>query len=253
MRARQSRDPKQVIDRCPETYGEEAQRPRSSPIPARHLRPRSAGLPRLRQSAGLSRLDLSLSAPPKIRSPTARATTTGAAARRPPKRSKMLCAKSTAMPALAWPCSHLVLRRFPPRCSPSPRAGDHVLVPDSVYRPTRNFCNGVFKRLGVGDDLLRSAYRCRHRKAVQAEHPRGFRRGPGFAKLRDAGHSGHREGRARQRRGRADGQYLGDAALFPRLREGVDLEIQAGTKYIGGHSDIMFGMRVGQCGDFAGS
>src|SRR5262245_65008931 len=29
------------------------------------------------------------------------------------------------------------------------RAGDHVLVPDSVYRPTRNFCNGVFKRLGI--------------------------------------------------------------------------------------------------------
>ena len=29
------------------------------------------------------------------------------------------------------------------------RAGDHVLVPDSVYRPTRNFCNGVFARLGV--------------------------------------------------------------------------------------------------------
>ncbi|MGB9210170.1 MAG: PLP-dependent transferase, partial [Pseudolabrys sp.] len=29
------------------------------------------------------------------------------------------------------------------------RSGDHVLVPDSVYRPTRNFCNGVFRRLGV--------------------------------------------------------------------------------------------------------
>jgi len=29
------------------------------------------------------------------------------------------------------------------------RAGDHVLIPDSVYRPTRNFCNGVFKRFGV--------------------------------------------------------------------------------------------------------
>jgi len=28
-------------------------------------------------------------------------------------------------------------------------AGDHILVTDSVYRPTRNFCNGVFKRLGV--------------------------------------------------------------------------------------------------------
>src|SRR5215467_2584559 len=29
------------------------------------------------------------------------------------------------------------------------RAGDHVLVTDSVYRPTRIFCNGVFARFGV--------------------------------------------------------------------------------------------------------
>src|SRR5215469_11437311 len=29
------------------------------------------------------------------------------------------------------------------------RAGDHVLVTDSVYRPTRTFCDGVLARLGV--------------------------------------------------------------------------------------------------------
>jgi len=29
------------------------------------------------------------------------------------------------------------------------KAGDHLLVVDSVYRPTRNFCNGVLARYGV--------------------------------------------------------------------------------------------------------
>src|SRR5437868_9225142 len=29
------------------------------------------------------------------------------------------------------------------------KAGDHVLVTDSVYRPTRSFCDSVLKRLGV--------------------------------------------------------------------------------------------------------
>ncbi|MEA2873551.1 MAG: cysteine-S-conjugate beta-lyase, partial [Hyphomicrobiales bacterium] len=29
------------------------------------------------------------------------------------------------------------------------KAGDHLLVPDSVYRPTRNFCDSVLKRFGV--------------------------------------------------------------------------------------------------------
>ena len=29
------------------------------------------------------------------------------------------------------------------------KAGDHLLVPDSVYRPTRNFCDGLLKKFGV--------------------------------------------------------------------------------------------------------
>src|SRR5215470_5962776 len=29
------------------------------------------------------------------------------------------------------------------------KAGDHLLVTDSVYRPTRNFCDSVLKRFGV--------------------------------------------------------------------------------------------------------
>src|SRR3984893_16617749 len=29
------------------------------------------------------------------------------------------------------------------------KSGDHLLVPDSVYRPTRNFCESILKRFGV--------------------------------------------------------------------------------------------------------
>src|SRR5579872_6469478 len=29
------------------------------------------------------------------------------------------------------------------------KAGDHLLVCDNAYRPTRNFCNGMLTRLGV--------------------------------------------------------------------------------------------------------
>ena len=61
----------------------------------------------------------------------------------------------------------------------------------------------------------------------------------------------HRRGGAWARRAGDDGQHLGDPALFPRARAGRRLSIQAGTKYIGGHSDIMFGTVVGQCGDVA--
>ncbi len=46
------------------------------------------------------------------------------------------------------------------------------------------------------DQLLRSADRRRHRRRCSSRTPRGLRRGAGLAKLRDAGHSGHRRGRA---------------------------------------------------------
>src|ERR671921_2774825 len=29
------------------------------------------------------------------------------------------------------------------------KAGDHLLVTDSAYRPTRNFCNGFLRKFGV--------------------------------------------------------------------------------------------------------
>ena len=77
---------------------------------------------------------------------------------------------------------------------------------------------------------------------MQAEHARGLRRIAGLAELRDAGHPGHRRRRARTGRARADGQYLGEPALLPRRSTTASISsIQAGTKYIGGHSDVMLG------------
>ena len=43
--------------------------------------------------------------------------------------------------------------------------GDELLVPDSVYGPTRKFCDTILKRLRHRDALLRSAGRRRHRRA----------------------------------------------------------------------------------------
>ena len=45
------------------------------------------------------------------------------------------------------------------------RPGDHVLVTDVVYGPTRRFCDNHLRRLGVEVDVLRSGDRWRHRRA----------------------------------------------------------------------------------------
>jgi cystathionine beta-lyase len=59
-------------------------------------------------------------------------------------------------------------------------AGDHVLVTDNVYRPSRNFCNGMLARYGVEvsyfDPLIGAGI-----ESVQAQHQGGAGRGARLA------------------------------------------------------------------------
>jgi cystathionine beta-lyase len=121
------------------------------------------------------------------------------------------------------------------------KAGDHVLVCDNVYRPTRNFCNGLLARYGVettyfdpliGDGIAK-LFRSNTRVVmVEAPGSQSFEM-PDVPAIAAVAH--------------AHGALIVDdntwaTPLFRRaLEQGVDVSIQAATKYIGGHSDIMFG------------
>ena len=120
-------------------------------------------------------------------------------------------------------------------------AGDHLLVTDSVYRPTRNFCDGVFKRMGIettyydpliGADIAKLFKPNTRAVFVEAPGSQSFEMQdiPAIAKI------AHDK----------DAVVLMDNTwatplYFRAFEKGVDLSIQAGTKYIGGHSDVMFG------------
>ena len=78
-------------------------------------------------------------------------------------------------------------------------AGDHVLVTDSAYGPTRTFCDHILTRLGVTttyyDPLVGAAIAA----LMQAEHARRLSGIAGLAELRNAGHRRHRRRGARTR------------------------------------------------------
>jgi cystathionine beta-lyase len=123
----------------------------------------------------------------------------------------------------------------------SASSGDHILVTDSAYRPTRTFCEGVFKRMGVETtyyDPLISAGIAKLFKPntrvvfVEAPGSQSFEMQdiPAIAK------AAHEKGA----RVLMDNTWA-TPLYFNAFDKGVDLSIQAGTKYIGGHSDIMFG------------
>jgi cystathionine beta-lyase len=121
------------------------------------------------------------------------------------------------------------------------RAGDHLLVVDSVYQPTRKLCDGLLERYGVkttyydpmigaGIDALFQP----NTRAVFVESP-----GSLSFEVQDV------PAIAAAAHGRGAVVLMDNTwatpLYFRALDKGVDLSIQAATKYIGGHSDVMLG------------
>jgi cysteine-S-conjugate beta-lyase len=121
------------------------------------------------------------------------------------------------------------------------KAGDHLLVTDSVYQPTRKFCEGVLRRFGVAttyyDPLIGGGIAA----LIQPNTRAVFVEAPGslsfemqdIPAIADAAHAG-------------GAVVLMDNTwatplYFRAFDKGIDLSIQAATKYIGGHSDVMLG------------
>lgn len=121
-------------------------------------------------------------------------------------------------------------------------SGDHVLMVDSVYGPTRRFCHKELKRFGVETtyydplvgkgivDLVK-----KNTKVIFMESP-----GSLTFELQDIEAI---VGVAKSQDGIVtimDNSWATPLYLKP-LDFGVDVSIMAGTKYIGGHSDVMVG------------
>jgi cysteine-S-conjugate beta-lyase len=121
------------------------------------------------------------------------------------------------------------------------RAGDHVLVTDNVYGPARRFCDTALTRYGIEttyfDPLIGAGIASLMRtntRAVYTESPGSLSfEVQDVPAIADAAHAN----------GAAvlmDNTWA-SPLYFRCFEKGVDLAIQAGTKYIGGHSDLMLG------------
>ncbi|HYS88959.1 MAG TPA: cystathionine beta-lyase, partial [Bradyrhizobium sp.] len=120
-------------------------------------------------------------------------------------------------------------------------SGEHLLVTDSAYRPTRTFCDGVLARLGIEttyyDPLIGAGIAGMFRpntRAVFVEAP-----GSQSLEMQDVpaiAAAAHERGLTVL----MDNTWA-TPLYFQAFAKGVDLSIQAGTKYIGGHSDVMLG------------
>ncbi|HET7413814.1 MAG TPA: cystathionine beta-lyase, partial [Pararhizobium sp.] len=120
-------------------------------------------------------------------------------------------------------------------------AGDHALIVDSVYTPTRHFCDTILKRMGVEisyydphvgagiADLMQP-----NTKLVHTESP-----GSNTFEMQDIraiSEAAHRKGALV-----AMDNTWATPIYFKPLDHGVDLSIHAATKYPSGSSDVLLG------------
>ena len=121
------------------------------------------------------------------------------------------------------------------------KAGDHCLMPDSVYGPARNLCDTLLRGWGVEtpyydptvDEAAMATLIRPNTKVVYTESP-----GSHTFEVQDipaiarAAHT-------------AGAKVLMDNTWgihhFQPFAHGVDVSIQALTKYVGGHSDVLLG------------
>ena len=120
-------------------------------------------------------------------------------------------------------------------------AGDELLVTDTVYRPTRFFCDRQLKRWGIStryyDPMIGAGIAGligENTKAILLESP-----GSQTMEVQDV----PAICAVARERGVAtitDNTWA-TPLLFPALAAGIDMSVMAVTKYVGGHADVMLG------------
>jgi cystathionine beta-lyase len=123
------------------------------------------------------------------------------------------------------------------------KTGDHVLVTDAAYKPTRRFCDHVLiGRLGVDVTFHDPSASAADLMALATDRTRLIlMESPGSLTFEMADVAAIAA--AARERGiltLLDNTW-GAGLLFKPLDHGVDLSVQALTKYVGGHSDLFMG------------
>ncbi len=121
------------------------------------------------------------------------------------------------------------------------KSGDHCLMPDHVYGPARNFCDGILKRFGVEttyytpeiDEAGIAALMRPNTTVVYTESPGSHtfevQDVPAIARAAHAGGA------------KVFMDNTWGIHHFQPFKHGVDVSIQAATKYPAGHSDVLIG------------
>jgi cysteine-S-conjugate beta-lyase len=122
------------------------------------------------------------------------------------------------------------------------KAGDRILVVDSVYRPARSFCDGTLKRFGVETQYYDPRIGANIAELITPRTTAIFVESPGSQSLEiqdvpAIARAAHEKGVCVI----ADNTWA-TPLFFAAHQKGADIVCEAGTKYLSGHSDLLIGV-----------
>ncbi len=124
------------------------------------------------------------------------------------------------------------------------KTGDHVLLTDSIYGPTRSFCLNTLKRMGVSVDTYDPRIGANIKTLINQNTRLIILESPGSLTLEI------QDVPAIVNVAKENGivTFLDNTwsagLVYSPLSLGVDIVCHAATKYFGGHSDIMYGAAI---------
>jgi cystathionine beta-lyase len=122
------------------------------------------------------------------------------------------------------------------------KTGDHLLMVDSAYAPTRQFCDRVLSRFGVETTYYDPMIGAGIERVIRPNTRVIFLESPGSLtfEVQDV------PAITGVARGRGVLTMLDNTwatpLYFKAFSHGIDVSVQAATKYVGGHSDLMMGI-----------
>ena len=122
------------------------------------------------------------------------------------------------------------------------KSGDHILMTDAVYRPSRIFCDTVLTRMGVETEYYDPMLGAAIQSMIRPNTSVIFIETPGSQSFEV------QDVPAIAALARAKGictildNTWATPLFFPPHARGADMAVEAGTKYLGGHSDLLIGL-----------
>lgn len=119
--------------------------------------------------------------------------------------------------------------------------GAHFLVTDNAYGPTRKFCEFTLRKFGIETTYYDPAIGAGIEALIRPETRLIWMESPGSQTFEVQDVAAITEVARRHGVTTAIDNTWSGGYFFQPIAHGVDISVQAGTKYISGHSDLMLG------------